>query len=491
MKPSTALIFLLGAIIASGGVLFGLNRHVHAQKELGKIAAERDTLLEQIKTLEGERMNSEIQGREVAANRLDAEKQAQYLEEQLNLLREENASLLQAVNRMKEKSEEIAANPDDPEAGKATHESLVKEVESIRGLEFKSEIKVEALPEEALRDKAAELLQAEYGGQLDQMNRAWIAMGFIPPDTSLMEHLIDLRLFQEGEVYDPQAGTIFTQEGHDLEGTHGDQRVLNLVFALQHQHFDLPKRLRDALPNEDKRNALTCLSKGDAALVRINFQLRNLATDPAPQTNTAPFYKAPAFLRDCASFVYDEGVPLAQELHGQGGYEAISQRFQDGTLIATSQILDPSAKTGFETLALPLVEGDPSPYYQNVAGELGIVLFLGQFTSPAPAVEAGRGWTGDRYAAFPTEGGDSTFWEVSFASEDDAMQFAKALQTSQLTRYDIKFDKSFVDGDQFNVTGQKRALRIRYGADRKHVLAIDAPDADAADALATRFFPKE
>ena len=134
-----------------------------------------------------------------------------------------------------------------------------------------------------------------------------------------------------------------------------------------------------------------------------------------------------------------------------------------------------------------------TPYFTNVAGEVGIATLIHFHAPQEVAAPAAEGWMGDRYWAYAAEGdtgGDHIVWRTRWRSAADAEEFFKAMRRSLMDRYSIPWQQEYdaVPGT-FQVNDPRRIIRLTWSAEKKSVLLINAMSPAFATAAAEKFAP--
>jgi hypothetical protein len=401
-------------------------------------------------------------------------------------------------------------------SGPVTLEQLAKDVENIRGLNFKQPLVYQRISAAALEAKIKAQIEAAAPPALaEPMVRAALALGLAREKFDLIAGLVGLTLEQNGGVYEPATHTFYVDESWDLT-ERGDLRgrvVLEMAQALLQQHFGTPGITGD---NDDATLAARAVFAGDAALTKLKrFMADQLNGAPSGGMQASPFYGAPYFLRQRHLFPYEmsgtfsERLPdlLAAAPRTSGSsapapgtasderrlYDAPFQRIPQ----STAEIMHPelwTAQPPFspEVPSFAGVEaGGLKAFYQNVMGEFGILLLLRIQLAQPEAIQASEGWAGDRFILFPgtsddagaTTSADHVIWKTRWRSEADAAEFLKSLRTFSLQSYAIPMKPIYAQPDGgLIVNDPTRILRLHLSPDKKGVTLINATSAPFADA---------
>ncbi len=392
---------------------------------------------------------------------------------QVQILREENARL-RGVVAESEKAKAFAKN-------KAQREAIEREVVAIRGLEFKTPVDYQVLDRKEIKAtlsrKMSEVFSEE---EFANMTAALARLGLLEEGFPLRQKYVDLLGEQVAAFYDQHTHKLCMFEDASLENS--QNRVVlahELTHALQDQHFGLARLPLEAKTNDDRAAAASALCEGDATLVMTEFMMKNLSLGALKDNvsasltqNMDELAKAPRFLREMLVFPYLRGQEFCGALFSGGGYEAVNQAYKRPPS-STAQILHPVKFLGDEHEEPVAIEWKElkfrgkEPIADNVLGEMGTRILLGDGVEAAEAERAAAGWRGDRYLCF--DGGKTLVWKSVWASADEASEFAEA---------------------------EKRTLAKRYGASTRvtlvtqraeAVVVIDATDAAAADELGAQF----
>ena len=337
------------------------------------------------------------------------------------------------------------AAPVDPTA---LFGQIEDEVIALRGLPAKQRLVPTILDEAQVRVRLEAQFRAENPpAEIAASQATRIAMGLLPPGTSLENLYVNLLGSQVAGYYDPATKQIYVVARN---GTIGAVEKVTFAHefthALQDQNFGLKGIQTDAIGQGDRSLAHLALIEGDASLLMTQWLTRHLdaagmaeilAGDPAAQ---AQLDAAPPFLRDALEFPYLQGVLFVNSIWAQAGWEAVDRAF--GRLPdSTEQVLHADKYAADEQpVAVPLDVA-------AIAGQLGAgwkatpADTLGEFQigswlrargvtgagGAASGDTAAAGWGGDRYALI--EGPNGAYALVLLTTWDtvnDAAEFATA-----------------------------------------------------------------
>lgn len=373
-------------------------------------------------------------------------------------------------------------------------DEIAEEVSEARGLPIEQEVVEDFLPREELQAQLLEDFEEEYpeaDREADQ--RLLAAFGLIPEDTDLGELYLDLYTEQIAGYYDPEADELFVIAGDDeLSALDEVTYAHEVTHALQDQAYDLEAIREPYEDNDDALLAITALIEGDATATQLDYLLSHPAllarfTAEAGQMGEMPqLDNAPPVIREALLFPYEGGQVFVAALQEEGGYDAVDAAYADLPL-TTEQILHPEKYIGERDAPtevdlpdlLPTLGTGWEQLDENNFGEFQIRIMLEGEMSEILAETAAAGWDGDRYALYANGDEQVITWQSVWDSEEDALEFATALQAYDEARFDAMYT-----GDQTLAldTPENAARIVLDGTTVSYVLA---PDADlASEALA-------
>jgi hypothetical protein len=426
------------------------------------------------------------------------------LEKQLESQKKQNQRLLLELKDAAEKKPVAAAVPESvpppppPPPAEPTLENIAERVATLRKLEFKRPLQFVGAPFPDIAQRTTEEIQKAISeDEGERRQRAYAAMGFVTDPFDYRWALSGLRNEQEGWFYDAPTATLYTNEEASLKLPEARSRIVRaLMEALLEQNYGLGDPGVGDPHNSDKAMAAFCVLGGDAQLVQLHYSLSDVAGSSGGGSagTPPPFYEAPIFMRERQNFPYDGGMVFQEAVRqqpnsGQPGFlDAVYARLP----VSTAEILHPGelyfAATPFKPIEFQWDDLDVAgkdPIASNVAGELNVMLLMKVVEAPDLAEQIGHGWRGDRYLIYPGDGdaGDHVFWRTSWATVEDAREFATGIQKSLTFRFSIPVQKRYLTDAGFIVNDPARTLRIRTSADGKTVQVVNASTDAFADAL--------
>lgn len=322
-------------------------------------------------------------------------------------------------------------------------------VEAIRGLQPTSDVDPVTIDDTQLRTNFEAEFDTSYPpAQLKDAEDLLITLGLLPAGSSLRAITLDFQAGQVAGYYSPDKDELFVVSrsggiGPVEEATYAHE----FTHQLQDQRFDLGALGLDATEQSDRSLGRLALVEGDATSVQTTWMTENLtskelgellaaALDPAA---IEALNNAPPYLRDTATFPYQDGLAFVSRLIATGGYDAVDAAFADPP-DSTEQVIHPDKYlvrekpvkvTLPDDLAASLGAGW-SEAGRDTLGELILRIWLREGGMPfAESRSAAAGWGGDRLVLLRGPGGELdvglvTKWDTLV----DAGEFAEAAQTA-------------------------------------------------------------
>jgi hypothetical protein len=337
-----------------------------------------------------------------------------------------------------------APSSTSPSQDSLTFAAIQSDVEAIRGLEPKAEVDPVTIGVDQLEKNLELEFDAENPpAEVADAEAMLIALGLLPPGSSLRELTLDFQSGQVAGYYSPDKDQLFVvSRGGKLGASDRVTYAHEFTHQLQDQNFGLDK-LQLEPDQSDRSLARLALIEGDAVSVQTTWMQGHLTSEEmgellavalSPESIEA-LRRAPPYLRETALFPYNNGLAFVAGLLAGGGYQAVDGAYAD-LPASTEQILHPELYASREApiqVSLPSnlaarLGADWSVAGQDTLGEmiLGLWLRQGGITA-ADATRAAAGWGGDRAVLVRGPGGPvavgiRTAWD----SPADAAQFATA-----------------------------------------------------------------
>src|SRR6185369_9644178 len=299
--------------------------------------------------------------------------------------------------------------PSAPPAAEV-YAAIRRDVEAIRGLQPTTSVDPVAIDgAQLLKNLTAEFDTENKPADLQFSERTLIALGLLPPASSLRDLTLDLQGNNVAGYYSPDKDELFVVS---QSGTLGPAEEVTysheFTHQLQDQNFDLDKLGTDAVNQSDRALAQLALIEGDAVSVQNRWTTANLTPEEMGQLLNASLdpealaalQRAPAYLRETSLFPYLTGNPSVESLIAGGGYQAVNAAFAKPP-VSTEQVLHPEKYAAGEapkvvkipTLFDPGLPAGWKALGQDTLGEFVLRLWLIQGgVAATQATTAAAGW---------------------------------------------------------------------------------------------------
>jgi hypothetical protein len=330
-------------------------------------------------------------------------------------------------------------------------DSTVETVARIRGLVPKSPIEKGVKSRDEIATYLNDHVREQYGeAKLDAEGRMLQILGLIPPMVDYGGFVLKLLTEQVGGYYDPERRIFFIAGWLPIE----QQKPVmahELTHALQDQHFEIGRILKEDLKsqNDDRALAHQALFEGDAMAVMLDYLLepagRNFAQLPDLVTvmrsqltqmdSQFPVFKqAPMYLRETLLFPYGYGAAFLQQIRLKQPWSAVDKVYTD-LPASTEQIMHPEKYLVSRDPPQTVQADDPSTRlgeawktgYTNVLGEFSLYLLLRHHLPDERAQQATAGWDGDRVMLVEDGTSSAVFLSSVWDSPEEAAEFQSAL----------------------------------------------------------------
>ncbi|HOX28174.1 MAG TPA: hypothetical protein PLQ76_03355 [bacterium] len=391
-----------------------------------------------------------------------------------------------------------AAGPTDIE------KQVAETFELLRGIDFKSEPVVKHLDAGSMKDFEGSL-KLFYGYGKEESGKkfaVWDFFGLTPKGAE--EKTESLFSAAPRAMYDPSSGDVLFTDNAVTPGWNSPliQKTMEtlevgetdfvlsrvLDYSLLNSNFGIGPIFSDKGMSSDRKEAALALLHGDAALMTMEYLVRNQGVSvlwlPNPEAVVKQFFPLVSFrdkkkLEEIPALVYDDlkfpflkGITFAVELRKTGGFPLLNSAYSSLPL-STEQILHPEKY--FEKRDNPVeikVRADIDKsipgaklVLNDVLGEWGIRNLLSAMMSDKGEAEsAAEGWGGDRFLLFRKE--DGSRFAAFYTTWDDAEH--AALFSSVFKRALGKLK----DGKYFDVTIIGKDVVSFIGADEETAKAV-------------------
>ena len=293
-------------------------------------------------------------------------------------------------------------------------EEIERDVERLRGVEFKRKIVPEVVSPEEAEEASLRDVDKTYPPERRRADEELLKLlGLIPPKTDIVEVLSSVSREQVIGYYDTKR-----KELRLVRGNGADSPVIvditlahELVHALEDQVFGIEE---PETATDDEATAATALAEGTATYVMNEFAKCCVNPgDLALGSLVSAFgggTKLPPYIERSLLFSYSGGEEFVRQLHdAAGGWKLVDAALRAQPPVSTEQILHPEKYVPFEApLKVRLRVGDVlgGGWKRRADGTLGELdtrelLRLG---NPTAANEAAAGWGGGRYELWGREG---------------------------------------------------------------------------------------
>jgi hypothetical protein len=391
------------------------------------------------------------------------------------------------------RSDDIASTEADvwsQEELEAVSEKIKKQIEELRGQKFKSAVKVEIQDKDGLIEYMKKR-QDEFVPESKRKAEEELAklFGLVPPEMDLQATLTDVIEQQVGGFYDPAADAFYLMESFT-----GDLAEIILAHELTHalddQHYDLDGKLETLLGSTDAVEAYRSVIEGSATyamqawMMKYGMKLDPKALMESQSSGMGGLDEAPAFIWKPLISAYMTGM----------GFMAKGDKTGDGFIerafltppTSMEQVLHPEKYWGDEderdepsrvTFDVDEIPGGWEVMLEDTFGEMYLALMTADtegrggldVSNPMAMLgikytnDAAAGWDGDRVVLLGKGGARVARMVTVWDTEDDAAEFAEALQAvfaeldDGVRRFIEQPEKSVVDVVVSTIEGNELA----------------------------------
>mgnify|MGYP001580564636 CR=1 FL=1 len=336
---------------------------------------------------------------------------------------------------------------------------LLPVVSALRGLAVRSPV------EKRLADKATvrnivqrEMAKRHSNDALARKGKALIKLGLLPPYVNLQEYVIHLYTHQLAGMYDPDTNTLYLADWIPAQMQAGVV-AHELVHALQDQHFDLLRYMKDVEGNSEAQAARQAVVEGEAMAIMLDYHLMEQGRSFTSLGNPAEWIdqllaalreqdpsasSMPTYLQETALFPYINGLAFLQAVCKRHPWSWVATLYDDPPR-STEQILHPDKYlvTRDDPTLVTLVDVQDllgegwSLLDEDVAGEFTMKSLVRQYAPAVDAVAVAAGWDGDRYRLYEEAASSQLLlvWVSVWDSEADAAEFLRAYRQLIVEKY--------------------------------------------------------
>lgn len=319
----------------------------------------------------------------------------------------------------------VLVESSDPELRELASE-ILPDLVRRSGLELRWPVRVERRSRQQLvRYLRAKLDEELPPAEAEALEATYSLLGLVPEETDLRELLLSVYTEQVAGFYDPDSTALFVLDDQPAQNL-STLLVHELVHAVQDQTASLDSLTAPERGN-DRQAAAQAVIEGHATLIMLEHFSEQMGERPVDLSSVEDFAGqvrpllegmrsqypalsgAPLVVQESLLFPYLEGAVFVQRLWQEA--EGRPAPFGPWLPQSTEQILEPGRFLGeprdTPTEVVLRVEGGQDPAYENSLGALETGIML---VERGGAREAARGWDGDRYALFESEGAHSLVW---------------------------------------------------------------------------------
>jgi hypothetical protein len=327
-------------------------------------------------------------------------------------------------------------------------DEMMQEAVQLRGLKPETSVRMGVKSRAEISKYLNEYVSKNYSDEeLRGEGEMLRKIGLIPQTMDYKNFMLKLLTEQVGGFYDPDdkmfyiAGWISAEEQKPV-------MIHELTHALQDQHFDLNRILRDPKIEHDDDQGLArqAVIEGDGVAVMMNYlltpakrdfsSLPNLAfimrsMSSSTQAQLAVYSSAPLYLQEILVFPYGYGAAFLQKVWAQTpSWEAVNKIYSDLPL-STEQIMHPEKYLDARDNPKPVDVQDAvkllgeqwKAIYTNVLGEFSLNIMMRLHLGEEQADRAADGWGGDQAMLLEDGQGKggvliSTVWDSSAEADE-------------------------------------------------------------------------
>jgi len=315
-----------------------------------------------------------------------------------------------------------------PKVPEAPLVALIREVtsdlESLRGLRRKSNLKVQIFDDKLFSAALRERAQKELTPAVVVAERArWLAFDLAPPSADPAKILLGVLDEQVAGFYDPFSKQLVVRRDPPASASAAGPDSLRVILAheiehaLQDQNFGFPDL--NTFPDDDMRLARIALYEGDAmaamtaygarrakkpvktAIASAAAVLKAIDTESLLRVSghSPELLNAPAVLREELIFPYAAGFALVAEVYRRGGFALVDKMFANPPT-STHQVLHPEAYFAGQApvvIAAPAAPPGSRVIATGRMGELASRIALEVCVEKPVVKDIAPLWAGDAY----------------------------------------------------------------------------------------------
>jgi hypothetical protein len=306
----------------------------------------------------------------------------------------------------------------------------------LRGLPVLAPIRCQVLDRKTMAKQALQTALRDTPKPWLEGQTQWlILLGLASDGFDLVPAIGSLLDEQLAGFYDPEQKVLFVSPDT------ADRMTLihEIVHALQDQHFDLGKHMREA-KTSDALSALQILAEGDATSAMLEIprdKSQSTAAMAAAMDNVGAFLAeamptdvpVPPILKRSLIAPYTDGFAAVERLRAQGDWDAVNALWAQAPSSSAALLSDQpllwgntvkqSAGPSQALPEAPAWRPNVPALYDDVTGEQSLRVVFEEWLSRAKAAEAARGWWGDRLTVWSDGGTSALLWHTQWSNERD------------------------------------------------------------------------
>jgi hypothetical protein len=334
----------------------------------------------------------------------------------------------------------------DDEAKRKVAAMLAK-VAKIRGLPVSREVPGRVLDREQVLAKIKAKVEKEVPRDVvEHEGELLAALELVPPEYDFVEGSYRLIQGRIAGFYEPADRTMYLVD--DLGDDEAVETLAHeLDHALQDQAYDLGSLLDFKAGDGDRTSAGHAVAEGDAMSAMFDVTLGSAFNVPEQALRQAlalsnavseTSAKTPHVLQESLIAPYADGFAFVQGLREHGGWPAVDAAWR-ALPESTEQLMHADKYQAHEppvNVAVPPFAALGPGFRaatQDVIGEQGLKIMLGEWTNEKGATAGAAGWGGDRYVVARRDdaGGRHTIavgWRAVMDTDRDAQELAALLK---------------------------------------------------------------
>jgi len=168
-------------------------------------------------------------------------------------------------------------------SAEAAVSALLPELQSIRGLTFKTKVPVTVIDDKRAREYAlARFRSMTPEAKIRADQAAYALLGLVPAEVDVLKTLLDVLEEQAGGFYDPGTKSFYLLDDMPKEAT-ALLAAHEMTHALEDQRYDLDGRIAKLIDDDDASFALSALIEGSATAAAATYVAKGIAAGTLTQ----------------------------------------------------------------------------------------------------------------------------------------------------------------------------------------------------------------